>query len=170
MDSLPQMRLRALEPEDLDDLYLIENDRELWDVGVTNVPYSRYVLHEYLSTMTGDIFADRQLRLVVENGSGDMVGLVDLCNFDPRHRRAEVGIVVRRGFRGRGYAHAALRHLESYAREVVHLHQMYAFVGRGNAGSLRLFEAAGFRCAAEIADWLYDGAGYESVVLLQCFL
>ena len=35
------IHLRALEPEDLDMLYQIENNRELWSVGVTNVPYSR---------------------------------------------------------------------------------------------------------------------------------
>ena len=55
-----------MEPEDLDLLYRIENDRELWDVGVTNVPYSRYSLYQYISDATGDIYADRQVRLVVE--------------------------------------------------------------------------------------------------------
>ena len=33
--------LRALEPEDLDFLYEMENDESLWEVGSTNVPYSR---------------------------------------------------------------------------------------------------------------------------------
>ena len=40
------VRLRAMEPEDLDFLYAMENDKEVWDVGCTNVPYSRYVLHD----------------------------------------------------------------------------------------------------------------------------
>ena len=35
------VRLRAMEPEDLDALYRIENDRDVWDVGENNVPYSR---------------------------------------------------------------------------------------------------------------------------------
>ena len=34
-----QLTLRAMEPEDIDLLYRIENDRSLWDVGSTNVPY-----------------------------------------------------------------------------------------------------------------------------------
>ena len=41
MNTLPQIRLRALEPEDLDVLYAIENDTTIWNVGNTNVPYSR---------------------------------------------------------------------------------------------------------------------------------
>ena len=44
--ELPRVRLRAMEPEDLDILYRIENDMSLWDVGNTNVPYSRYALHD----------------------------------------------------------------------------------------------------------------------------
>ena len=36
--------LRAIEPEDLDLLYQIENNQQLWHVGATNVPYSRYTI------------------------------------------------------------------------------------------------------------------------------
>ena len=49
-EQLPIIHLRALEPEDLDSLYNIENDEDLWDVGVTNVPYSRFVLSAYIAT------------------------------------------------------------------------------------------------------------------------
>ena len=88
------IRLRAIEPEDLDILYEIENDRELWDVGATNVPYSRYSLHNYIATQTSDIYADRQLRLMIENEEGQTVGIADLMNFDPRHRRAVLRCVA----------------------------------------------------------------------------
>ena len=40
--------LRALEPEDLDFLYSIENDAELWDFGCANVPYSKFSLNNYI--------------------------------------------------------------------------------------------------------------------------
>ena len=44
--NTPTITLRALEPEDLDALYAIENDTEIWDVGHTNVPYSKYAVHK----------------------------------------------------------------------------------------------------------------------------
>ena len=34
-DSKPSVRLRAMEPEDLDTLYQMENDVEIWNVGTT---------------------------------------------------------------------------------------------------------------------------------------
>ena len=65
MKPLPTVNLRALEPEDLDLLYRIENDDELWAVGVTNVPYSRYLLHDFVSSSSGDIYTDKQVRLII---------------------------------------------------------------------------------------------------------
>ncbi len=76
-----------MEPEDLDVLYQIENDPGTWCVGVVNVPYSRYLLHDYIANATGDIYADKQVRLMIENVEGACVGMVDLVNFDPRHSR-----------------------------------------------------------------------------------
>lgn len=91
-----KIRLRALEPEDLDFLYEMENDESLWEVGRTNVPYSRQVLLDYITTATADIYTDKQVRLIVENELQEAVGIIDLMNFDPRHQRAELGIVIKR--------------------------------------------------------------------------
>ena len=94
MTTLPAIRLRALEPEDLDLLYQIENERSLWHVSSSNVPYSRYALRNFIANTGNDIFADRQLRQIVEDDLGKAVGIVDLVNFDPRNQRAEVGIII----------------------------------------------------------------------------
>ena len=69
----PHVRLRAIEPEDLDLLYQIENNQQLWNVGATNVPYSRYTLHDYIASSSDDIFSDRQVRLIVENEENQTV-------------------------------------------------------------------------------------------------
>ncbi len=61
--------LRALEPEDLDFLYEMENDESLWEVGSTNVPYSRQMLLDYIATACADIYADRQVRFIIETKS-----------------------------------------------------------------------------------------------------
>ena len=62
----PNIRLRALELEDLDFLYQIENDDRLWELGVSNVPYSRRVLLDYITNASADIYIDNQVRLIVE--------------------------------------------------------------------------------------------------------
>ena len=170
MSTLPTIRLRAVEPEDLDLLYRIENDQCLWAVGATNVPYSRYTLHDYIANSHDDIYADRQVRLIIENGEGETVGICDLVNFNPQHLRAEAGIVILSAFRRKGYATAAVGELSRYALSVLHLHQLYAVIGADNREALELFRRAGFGGEQRLHDWLSDGHHYHDAVLLQRFL
>ena len=163
-------RLHAIEPEDLDLLYRIENDQRLWNVGTTNVPYSRYTLHDYIATSADDIYADRQVRLVVENDDGQTVGMADIVNFNPQHRRAEVGLVTLDAYRGQGYATSAIDSLCSYALNVLHLHQLYAVIAVDNSVARHLFEKRGFQHQAVLHDWLFDGRKYCDAVVLQRIL
>ena len=165
--NTPETRLRAMEPEDLDLLYSIENDSQLWDVSTNNVPYSRYLLHDYIATSSGDIYTDHQVRLIIENGVGETVGLADLTNFDARNCRAEVGLVVVSRHRHCGYGQQALLQLADYALRVLHLHQLYALVDAANEHSLQVFQKAGFVETARLKDWLYDGREYHEAALLQ---
>ena len=40
--------LRALEPEDLEFVYAIENTTEFWNLSDTQAPYSRFLIKQYL--------------------------------------------------------------------------------------------------------------------------
>lgn len=162
--------LRAIEPEDLDLLYQIENDQQLWHVGATNVPYSRYTLHDYIATSSDDIYADRQVRLIIENAERHTVGICDIVRFDPQHLRAEAGIVIMKSYRQQGYAGAALRQLAHYALSILHLHQLYAVVAADNEAALKLFRKEGFGHETQLHDWLFDGHNYADAVLMQRFL
>lgn len=170
MKQTSDIRLRAMEPEDLELLYQVENDEELWHVGLTNVPYSRFVLHEYMQNATGDIYTDKQVRLMVENGDGQVVGILDLTQFDPKHQRAELGLVIARPFRGRGYAEQTMLLCHAYAHSTLHLHQLYAIIAVDNEASLQLFRKLGYRVTAHMADWLFDGSQYSDAVMVQKIL
>lgn len=164
------IRLRALEPEDLDFLYDVENDESLWEVGCTNVPYSRQVLLDYITSATADIYVDKQVRLMLENEHGEVVGMIDLMNFDPRHLRAELGIMIKKEFCGRGYATSAIRHLQEYAKKILHLHQIYAIVAENNENAIRMLKAVGFQGDKLLLGWLNDGSEYKDAYFFQSFL
>ena len=136
--------LRAIEPEDLDLLYQIENDQQLWQVGATNVPYSRYTLHDYIATSSDDIYADRQVRLIIENADHQTVGICDIVRFEPQHMRAEAGIVVMKPYRQQGYAKAALSLCVKYLFKDLLLHQVYCSIDETNTESQQLFVGQGF--------------------------
>lgn len=164
-----EIKLRALEPEDLEWLYLIENDAELWRWGNANVPYSRYILKEYIAGSRCDIYADGQMRLAVTMArTGMVVGCVDLMKFDARHLRAEVGIVVFPEFGNRGYGARVLEMLAVYCREHIYMHQLYAIVSSTNFPACRLFEKAGYIRTAELKDWLRDAGGEYIPAWMYC--
>ena len=153
------LSLRALEPDDLDFLFDLENDPEIWGVSDTLAPVSRHALREYLANATADFFEVRQLRLVIcapaeTGGEAPAIGTLDVFQFDPLHQRAGVGITLQKKYRGRGYAAQALALLLPYARHTLRLHQLYATVAATNGPSVRLFKTAGFRRVGTRREWL----------------
>lgn len=161
--------LRALEPEDLQLLYTIENDTAQWWVGTQTAPYSRYRLRDYIANSDTDIYKDEQVRFVVEE-DGHAVGLVDLFNFSPIHHRAELGIALLQSARGHGVARQALRLVADYAQRIVHMQQIYCIIPESHEASLRMLNDCGYQHAAVLKNWLFTGRKYENAVLMQLFL
>lgn len=164
------LHLRAMEPEDLELLYTVENDSSIWDMGPTTMPYSRDVLRQYILSTTGDIFIDKQVRLIVETADGTTVGIADINSFDAKHMRAEVGIVILPEYRNKGYATQAIQLLADYSLHTIHLHQLYAIVPSTNIASKKVFEKCGFHATIELKDWLFDGKKYKNALFLQKIL
>lgn len=163
------MRLRALEPEDLELLYTIENNLEQWSIGTQTAPLSAYQLRDYIANNQADIYKDEQVRFVIEdNGKG--VGLIDLFNFSPQHDRAELGIALLNEAQGRGLAQQAIRQLTDYARNIISLHQIYAIIPENNERSLSMLEAQNFEKTAILTEWLKFGKKYENAVLMRLIL
>lgn len=160
--------LRAVEPEDIDIMYQMENDPDMWDVSSFTVPYSRYVLRQYIEGSQSDVFADKQLRLMIVNKENDCtIGTIDITDFVPLHSRGAVGIAIHRDYRKEGYASDALSLLCEYAFGFLSIKQLYAHICVDNSASIRLFASCGFVQSGLLKDWLLTNEGYKEVALMQ---
>lgn len=160
--------LRAVEPEDLDVMYLMENDPEMWDISSFTVPYSRYVLRQYIEGSQSDMFADKQLRLmIIRREDQRTVGTIDVTDFVALHSRGAVGIAVHKHYRQEGYAADALRLLCDYVFGFLCINQLYAHVAIENEASMRLFLSCGFTQCGVLKEWLRTKEGYRDAALLQ---
>ena len=165
--------LRALEPEDLDFLFQLENDPELWAVSeVLPAPISRHALREYLRHAAASLAEAGQMRLVISNEASQPVGTLDLFDYSALHQRAGLGIAIVASQRRRGYARAALALVLPYARHTLRLHQLYCTVAEDNAASISLFAKAGFQQVGLRRDWLRSNTpnGWQNALEMQFIL
>ena len=157
--------LRALEPEDLDFLVDTENDTELWKYSNRFHPYSKRLLNSYIANANKDIFETRQIKLAITDKQGSAIGFMDLFNFEPLHHRAAIGLTISSSNRGRGYGNASLELIETYAKEMLQLHQLYAHVAAENQYSIQLFESQKFFLVGKKKDWnFYDGQFHDELI------
>ncbi|NNE77666.1 MAG: GNAT family N-acetyltransferase [Pricia sp.] len=160
--------LRALEPEDLDFLYQLENSPEVWEISSTITPYSRHVLRQYLDNAHRDIYDVKQLRLCICDSRDKAIGLIDLFDFDPKNHRAGIGIVIlEQKNRNQGAGAEAIALLVEYAFSVLALRQIYANVIDRNAASIHLFKKMGFEEVGLKKDWIFSDGNYKNEILFQ---
>ncbi len=162
-----QLQLRSPEPEDLDILYQMENDTQLWSIGSTTLPYSRQTLREYLLQTKQDLYTERQARFMIELNDGTTVGMIDLIDFDPHNSRAEICIGLLSEYRSKGFGKCALQLLTEYAMNFLQMHQLYAYVAPDNQASIKLFTRTGFQKTATLKSWHKEGEKYNDIALFQ---
>ena len=166
-----RVKLRAMEPGDVERLYNWENDTAIWSVSNTLAPFSRFQLEQYVLGGTQDIFTTKQLRLMVDlvssPGGITTIGSIDLFDYDPFHRRAGTGILITEPFRSRGHAFEAMNLLIRYAFGLLDLHQLYCNIAPGNALSVRLFRKLGFRRCAIKKEWVREGQDWQDEWMFQ---
>jgi len=167
---MSEIRLMALEPDDINLLFKLENDRNLWHVSNTYVPFSKTTLSAYLDqAATNDITLAGQYRFGIKLKE-ETIGCVDLYNYDAINSRAGVGVIVCSDSRGRGFAKSALMHLIDYAKQHLFLHQLYAEIPVSNTHSIKLFESCGFQQSAQLKDWIRHVDGFEDQLTYQLVL
>lgn len=161
--------LRALEPNDLEFIYAMENDQSIWEVSNTHTPYSRYLVRQYLENAHQDIYEAKQLRLAIcQDEDFPALGLIDLFDFDPKNNRAGIGIVIQGEVnRNQNIGSEALDLLIRYAFINLNLHQLYANIGTENKASLSLFTKFGFQKIGVKKDWSLINGVYKDEAIFQ---
>lgn len=161
--------LRAVEPTDLEIMYSIENNPSMWQVSSFTVPYSRYILKQYIENSSYDIYADKQLRLmIVQKDNHTIIGIIDITDFAPLHGRGAVGIVINDTCRNQGFGKEALMLLLDYSFNYLHLKQLYAYIGVENDQSINLFSSCGFNQSGLLKEWIYANHRYQDALIMQC--
>jgi diamine N-acetyltransferase len=164
-----EIKLRAMEPEDLELLYDWENNESYWAISNTISPFSKYTLKRYLENSHKSIYESGQLRLMIELISDKTtIGTIDIFDFDPFHRRAGIGILIaNEAHRRKGYASMAINGLIDYCFKTLQLHQLYCNILANNPESIDLFTKLGFVQSGIKKEWVKTANGYIDECIFQ---
>ena len=135
-----KIKLRALEIDDLEWISKIENDQQNWKYSNTISPLSKEKILDYIKKYKIDFFETKEIKFIISTKENLPLGIVDLYNFKPVHRRACVGIIVDKKFQNNGIGKKALVLLEEWAINRLGIYQFYANVAEENLISIKLFE------------------------------
>ena len=163
------IRLRALEPEDLELLYTWENNDTNWVYSNTVSPFSRFTLKRYIENSHKNIYETGQLRLMIDHiEDKKTIGTIDLFEFDPFHKRAGIGILIAdESYRRKGFAAMSLKCLIQYCFKTLQLHQLYCNILANNTVSIELFKKHGFVEIGRKKDWIQTDNGYLDEYMFQ---
>lgn len=160
--------LRALEPEDLEFIHTVENDENIWEISNTQTPYSRYLIKQYLYHAHKDIYEVKQLRLVISSYNHEILGLIDVFDFDFKNKRAGIGILIKDAEnRKKGFGSEALQLLVNYCFIQLNLHQLYCNISQDNKASIKLFTKIGFEQVGLKKDWNFINGHFKNEYLFQ---
>lgn len=169
--------LRAVEPSDADQMWVMETDPRQWVHNGMAAPYSRANLLDYAVRYKADPYAEGQIRLIVESvavsedtGKPEIVGLLDIYALSAINHTGFIGIYIRDEFRKKDFATHALQLGEEYAGRILNLRALGAKVMDSNTASHALFRKAGYVLCGTLRSWLqtgreaHDMAIYEKVL------
>jgi len=164
--SKDNIRLRALEPEDLDWLFAIENNELFWEISSTIQPFSKVLLARYIENANQDFYSAKQLRLVILYKEKP-VGLLDLFEYEPQDHRAGLGILILPEFESKGIATTAIEIGVNYGFSILQLHQIYVNITADNTRSIALFKKLNFQLVGTKKEWIYTQGTYKDELLFQ---
>jgi diamine N-acetyltransferase len=164
-----KIKLRALEPEDLELLYDWENNNAYWMISNTMTPFSKFTLKRFLKHSHKNIYETGQLRLMIELIDEKLtIGTIDLFDFDPFHKRAGIGILIAdEAQRRKGYASMALKCVIDYCFNTLQMHQLYCNILANNCESMDLFQKLGFVLIGVKKEWVKTTDGYLDEHMFQ---
>ena len=163
--------LRAIEPEDIDALYLWENDTLLWGLNNMRTPVSKWNLKNLVEQAGMDIYEVKQQRfMIVLKANNQAIGAIDIFDFDAFHSRAGIGILIYdKNNRNKQLGSEALELIINYSFSFVKMKQLYCNILKSNTNSKKLFSNKGFIKTGVFKEWVWNGNEFEDSEFYQLF-
>lgn len=161
-----RIKLRALEPEDMEKLRETVNDPEIEKlVGGWSFPISRKQQIDWYEKVIND---KTSLRFAIETGEDGFIGMADLRNIDWKNRVASHGIkIANKSYRGKGFGRDVVLAVMKYAFEELQLNRLDVTILENNIVSQKLYiDKCGFVVEGIRRNCVFKNNKYHNQLLL----
>lgn len=110
------------------------------------------------------------LLVIVESGSDEAIGYVQLSDLGSFDRNAELGICLRQQSRGRGRGLEAINLVAAYARSTWAVRKLMLRVRADNEAAVACYLKAGFRKCGLLGAHTYIDGAYRDIVMMEKLL
>lgn len=160
-----EVRLHALEKEDLEFLHRLNNTPEVM-VYWFEEPYLS--LTHMQNIYEEELGKDQVRQFIIKKGE-DKIGFVGLFGFDGVHRKAEFGIMIDPEWQGYGYASVATKLAMDYAFLKMNVRKLYLIVDETNARAIHVYEKMGYKQEARLEKEYYVDGVYHDAIMMRMF-
>ena len=151
MFGTEHLKVRKFRAEDAKTLYRIHLDEEVkkWIPGESyENPEEAREAAEYFANCV----AQKELPYVLAvelKETGELIGDAGINEVEGKPEEVEIGFVIRRESRGKGYATELVKAMTAYAVATFHVNVLYGRVMKGNNASVRVLEKNGYGFVTE---------------------
>ncbi|HEV8574303.1 MAG TPA: GNAT family protein [Dehalococcoidia bacterium] len=159
------VRLRALEPSDLENAYTWVNDREVTQYLMVRYPWSRAREEKYLSEASAEDNSFHDVRLAIETRDGVHIGMCGLHRARPEDRGAELGIMIGdKSFWSNGYGTDTVQTLLTFAFDQMNMYKVALGVFEFNERAQACYRKCGFIEEGRAREEYFQDGRYWDIV------
>jgi RimJ/RimL family protein N-acetyltransferase len=162
------VRLRKLEPNDLERVLRWINDSEVTQFLAARYPMSRAAEERWLERMTSQPPEDGLALAIEVRADVRHIGTIGLSAPSREHRRSTLGIMIGdKECWSRGYGTDAVLTLLRHAFEFMNLHRIDLRVWSENERAIACYRRCGFALEGRLRQDLYQSGRYHDVLVMS---
>jgi RimJ/RimL family protein N-acetyltransferase len=165
-----QVRLRAIEREDIPRFVRWENDPEVIKYTTMGAPLSHAMEEKWFDHQVETPLTKGQV-LAIEVRVGEEwvhIGNTDLHAIEAVTNAAEFGILIgEKEYWNKGYGREATRLMLKHGFENLNLNRIYLYVFVENVRAIKVYESAGFIKEGVLRQAMYKNGHYNDIVLMS---
>lgn len=170
MISSDRITLRAIRSSDIEELKCIRTDIEFRNnVMMHPFPITELQEEDWMNNVLNDKNNSSVYLAISEVDKDKTIGLISFTNVSYIHQRADLGIYLSKGTRGKGVGKEATELMLQYGFDSLNFHKIELKVLEFNEVALNMYEQLGFEKTALLKDHFYCSGKFQNVVYMTIY-